>query len=336
MKSRECTMTDLARRAGVHCSTVSLALRNHPRISATRRKLVQRLAVEMGYRPNPLVSALMTSRRRRGRGAEHGTVLCYLTSGETRDEWRHFTPQFQPAAAARAKALGYRLEPFWLFEPGQRPERLVQILRSRGIFGVLVAPPPYQVTELLFPWDEFAAVILGANCRRPAANRVAYNHFESANLAFRRVTDAGCERIGLVELGWMATMSAKRRLGGYLSEQSQLPRSRQLPVMRSTSRDPDKFEAWLEKNQPDAILTIRYQEVRKALDEIGGRWAKRVLLVDLEKHHADDPWPGIYHDPQHVGSHSVNLLVSALGLNDRGLPEEPCESLISGVWSPGA
>ncbi len=335
MKARECTMTDLARRAGVHCSTVSLALRNHPRISVGRRKLIQRLAVEMGYRPNPLVSALMTSRRRRGWVAEHGTVLCYLTSGSKRDEWRSFTPQFQPAAKARAKALGYRLEPFWLFEPGQRPERLAQILHSRGIFGLLVAPPPYHVAELPLPWDEFAAVILGVNCRHPAANRVAYNHFESANLAFRRAVEAGCKRIGLVELGWMATMSAKRRLGGYLSEQSQLPRSRRLPVMRSTGRDPDRLGEWVEKNQPDAILTIRYQEVRTALDQLGVGSPKDLLLVDLEKHCADDPWPGIYHDPQHVGSHAVNLLVSALGLNDRGLPDEPCESLISGVWSPG-
>lgn len=336
MKVRECTMTDLARRAGVHCSTVSLALRNHPRISAERRKAIHRLAADMGYRPNPLVSALMISRRRRGRAAEHGTVLCYLTSGSTRDEWRNFTPQFHPAAAARAKALGYRLEPFWLFEPRQRPERLGQILRSRGIVGILVAPPAYSVSELVFPWDEFATVILGVNCRRPAANRVAYNHFESANLAFRRAAEAGCQRIGLVELGWMATMSAKRRLGGYLSELSQLPKSRQLPVLRSPSRQPELLAEWLEKHQPDAILTIRYEEVRTALDKLGVRTPEDVLLVDLEKRRADDPWPGIYHDPQHIGGHAVNLLVSALGLNDRGLPDEPCESLISSVWSPGA
>ncbi len=328
-------MADVARRAGVNCSTVSLALRDHPRISVVRRRQIQRLATEMGYRPNPLVSALMTSRRRRGRPAEHGTVLCYLTSGGKRDEWKSFSPQFQPAAAVRAKVLGYRLEPFWLFEPGQRPERLASILRNRGIFGLLVAPPPFQITELSFPWEDFATVILGANCRRPAANRVAYNHFESANLAFRRAAAQGCERIGLVELGWMATMSAKRRLGGFLSEQSQLPRSRQVPVIRTLDRDVIALSGWLERHRPDAILTIRYKEVRDGLAAMGVRTPRDLLLVDLEKHRADDPWPGIYHDPQHVGSHAVNLLVSALGLNDRGLPEEPCESLISGVWSSG-
>lgn len=328
-------MADVARRAGVNCSTVSLALRDHPRISAARRRQIQRLAAEMGYRPNPLVSALMTSRRRGGRAAEHGSVLCYLTSGEGRDDWRSFTPQFEPAAAARAKTLGYRLEPFWLCEPGRRPERLAQILLSRGIFGVLVAPPPLSRTELEFPWESFATVILGANCRRPAANRVAYNHFESANLAFRQAAALGCRRIGLVEVGWLPTMSAKRRLGGYLSEQSQLPRSRQLPVLRTPDRELFGFGEWFERHRPDAILTLRHAQVKAGLEALGVRAARDVLVVDLEKARSEDPWPGIYHDPQHVGSHAVNLLVSALGLNDRGLPEEPCESLISGVWSPG-
>ncbi len=328
-------MADVARRAGVNCSTVSLALRDHPRISVARRRQIQRLAAEMGYRPNPLVSALMTSRRRGGRSAEHGSVLCYLTSGESWDDWRGFTPQFQPAAAARAKALGYRLEPFWLFEPGQRPERLAQILLSRGIFGVLVAPPPLSRTELEFPWESFATVILGANCRLPAANRVAYNHFESANLAFREVVNRGCQRIGLVEVGWLPTMSAKRRLGGYLSEQSQLPRARQLPVLRTTGREPTGLSEWFERHRPDAILTIRHAQVNASLEAMGVKTPRDVLLVDLEKGRSEDPWPGVYHDPQHAGSHAVNLLVSALGLNDRGLPEEPCESLISGVWSPG-
>jgi LacI family transcriptional regulator len=57
------TLQDVADRAGVHRSTVALALRDHPRIPADTRELIRALAEKLGYRKNPLVAALMRSRR---------------------------------------------------------------------------------------------------------------------------------------------------------------------------------------------------------------------------------------------------------------------------------
>lgn len=67
------TMTDLAARLGISTSTVSRALRNDPRISAAMRERVRAAARDSGYVPNPLVSALMASRRK-GSGGEVDTV----------------------------------------------------------------------------------------------------------------------------------------------------------------------------------------------------------------------------------------------------------------------
>src|SRR4029077_14781695 len=61
-------MAEIAQRLGVASSTISRALRNDPRISEALRKQVRRVADELGYQPNPLVSALMANRRRRGSG----------------------------------------------------------------------------------------------------------------------------------------------------------------------------------------------------------------------------------------------------------------------------
>jgi len=41
------------------------------------------------------------------------------------------------SAARRATELGFRLENFRLHEPGMTPARLVEVLRARGIRGVL-------------------------------------------------------------------------------------------------------------------------------------------------------------------------------------------------------
>lgn len=53
------TLGDSAKFAKVSRTTVSLALRNSPRISARMRTRVQALARELGYRQNPLVTAHM-------------------------------------------------------------------------------------------------------------------------------------------------------------------------------------------------------------------------------------------------------------------------------------
>jgi len=55
------TITDIARAAGVNVATVSRALRGVPgKVSAQRREEIERIAREMGYRPNALAASLRT------------------------------------------------------------------------------------------------------------------------------------------------------------------------------------------------------------------------------------------------------------------------------------
>src|SRR5581483_2410531 len=107
-----------------HRSTVALALREHPRIPVATRRRVQQIAKNLGYRLNPLVAALMSSRRS-GRPVKHVT-LAFVTNYPTRFGWRpeqHDRPDFFPGALQRARDFGYKLEHFWLAEPGMTPTR---------------------------------------------------------------------------------------------------------------------------------------------------------------------------------------------------------------------
>ena len=61
--STPATLQDVADRAGVHRSTVALALRDHPRIPEATRVRIKAVADQLGYRVNPFVAALMQSRR---------------------------------------------------------------------------------------------------------------------------------------------------------------------------------------------------------------------------------------------------------------------------------
>src|SRR5436190_10140612 len=157
--SNKATLQDVADRAGVHRSTVALALRDHPRISEPVRRRVQALASRIGYRVNPLVSALMQSRRT-GRKVKHLT-LAYVTNYPTRYGWRpgfHARPDFFPGAVARAKDFGYRLEDFWLGEPGMTPERFGDILTVRGIHGIIIGRLPPGQSSLDLAWERFSCV----------------------------------------------------------------------------------------------------------------------------------------------------------------------------------
>ena len=56
------TQQDVALRAGVHRTAVSLALKKHPSIPAETRERIEAVAAEMGYVPDPMLSALAAYR----------------------------------------------------------------------------------------------------------------------------------------------------------------------------------------------------------------------------------------------------------------------------------
>ena len=53
------TLAAIAAQAGVHVTTVSLALRNSPRLPIATRDRIRKLADELGYAPDPMLQALV-------------------------------------------------------------------------------------------------------------------------------------------------------------------------------------------------------------------------------------------------------------------------------------
>src|ERR1700744_4217582 len=132
-------MAEIAQSVGVAPSTVSRALRSDPRISAATRQRVEEAAAALGYQPNPLVSALMANRRRRG-GAGEVDVIALVTNYGGRESWRSkdVCRWEYDGIQNRAAALGFRVEVFPLSEYRNDSARLEATLRARGIRGVLL------------------------------------------------------------------------------------------------------------------------------------------------------------------------------------------------------
>ncbi|HEY1108875.1 MAG TPA: LacI family DNA-binding transcriptional regulator, partial [Opitutaceae bacterium] len=194
------SMRDIARHARVSIATVSKCLSNKRDVSEATRRRVLAACAKLGYRPNPLIAALMRSRRRHSAPTDTLT-LAYVTAFPTPDGWRkHPSPIFRQmfaGAEARATERNYRLEHFWLFREGMTNQRFSQVLEARGIRGLLVAPVPDTHTGLELNWPAFSTVVLGLTPTTRAFHRVTTDYYQSMLLTMEECLKLGYKRPGL-------------------------------------------------------------------------------------------------------------------------------------------
>ena len=81
------TLRDVALAAGCHYSTVSLALRDHPRIPSETKSRIREAAKRLGYRPDPALAALSAYRTIK-HPARGQTVVAWLTNYATESGWK--------------------------------------------------------------------------------------------------------------------------------------------------------------------------------------------------------------------------------------------------------
>ncbi|WFB34973.1 LacI family DNA-binding transcriptional regulator [Kiritimatiellota bacterium B12222] len=332
-------MADIAQAAGVHQSTVSRALRGDPALPKTTRQRVRALAEEMGYRPNPLVSALIAERKR-GRPSGHGSVLAVLSAGKTPTDWRS-SPQGSYAhifqfMETHAHRLGYRLEEFTLADAKVGPERLKQILLSRGIRGILLAPMPFETQEIDFDFREFAAVALRLYLQRPLLDRVTPDYFSVMNTALEKLKSTGHGRIGFLCNTEVDERVRHRSLGAYLVNRQSAPTHFRKPLMYEEWSDGD-FIAWVRKGKLDAIVTSIYPQYLRAqqcLEKNGWTLPRDLSLISLDCH-AQTHEAGMVHNLEQEAISAINFLARKVESADFGVPEQSCRLSIPGQWREG-
>ena len=129
----------MAAKAEVHHTTASRALKNDPRVCAETLAKIQALAAEMGYMPDPMLSALNAYRHASRPSQYHGTVA-WVTNSPTRDGWRSSWGSgrkscyqlYYLGAEEQLARHGYKLEEFWLHEPHMTARRFSQVLLTGG------------------------------------------------------------------------------------------------------------------------------------------------------------------------------------------------------------
>jgi DNA-binding LacI/PurR family transcriptional regulator len=334
------TLADVARAAGVHKATAARALNRDPRISVDTRQKIEEAADKLGYRVNHLLSAWMSTRRRKV--PVTNAVIAYVTGHPARYGWRppvSDLPDFFPGAVARAQQAGFTVEDFWLREKAMTPERFTGILRARNIQGVIIGRMPgFDTTLLEYDWSNFSVVALGISLAAPIFHRVRENHFHTASLAASQCFQRGFRRIGLAfdrvdDVGRMNDMW----VGGFLSEQVKWPRGvYRVPPLLSHSPDRAEFTRWFKRHKPDVVIASQANPVRGWLAEAKIQVPADAGLVDLRCYDPQAGTTGVHYDFSQTGAAGVELLIGLLHRQERGLPARPQEVLLQGQWVEGS
>lgn len=329
------TIQDIADRAGVSRMTVSRALRNSPNVLPETRRRVLDAAEELAYRPHPLVASLMATVRAGPRAKITSETIAFVTVDSSREKWRHGTAlAYYNGAARRAGELGFRIEEFWIMEPGLTPDRASRILHTRNIHGLLIAPAPLPMTAPSLDWENFAAVAFGYSIRSPRLHRVANHQIHSVRLAVRTLRERGYGRIGLAVERAADDRADNNWVSGFLfSYYSASPRHRLKPFVPDRL-DEKGFKVWFERHRPEAVLAGDLR-IPGWLRELGLSIPGDVGFVNLDYYPEAGKMAGIDQNSPAIGAAAIELLAEQLYHNVRGIPDKPKALLVDSEWVEG-
>ncbi len=323
------TIREIAEKAGVSKSTVSLALRQDPACSTKTIKRITRLANKMGYRPNPLVKANMANMRLGKRRKNVQSILAYFydTSRGSPYELESFK-----GACKRADELGFALEPFAYNEPGLSPKRLLQILRSRNVQGILIGENDSPIQHIDLKWDEFAVATIGYTIQDPCVDRIGYDHVENMNQLYNDLRRRGYQRVGLAVRSDFDNRITHSPIASYLRFQFEQSLSEPLQVyVESKNWKRASFLKWFRANKPDCIVTVG-NEIGKWLTHAKIRIPEDVGVFSIWGNLREESITYSHFDIslEQLARITIDVISDQLNSNSRGVPQQRRSILISG------
>lgn len=312
------TMREVARLAGgVHPSTVSLALRDSPRVSPEVRAKIHAVARSIGYRRDPLLDAFNQHRLKviPQHASRHIAAISDFSSLSELT-----ASPFHTAARAGAVEAADRLHcqlDFFFFGPGQpSPRRLDAMLDARGLRALLLFGVRSDSNIMEFTWSRTCTVAIDSLQLNTPFYRVTPDYREATRLLWRRALAGGFERIGIIRSNYDYPITENRAIAGFLLEQLRHSKTTPIPVFTLTPERKIRasFKAWLLKYRPQVIL--HSTAIKKLLSEIIVDKNIRCLAFDA----ATPADPGICPDYAEVGRLAVEQLVTLMQTNQLGPP----------------
>jgi len=337
MKDRtRTTLQDIADEANLSRTTVSLALRNHPRISASTTARVKEVAQRLGYRPNPRLAELMHYLRK-PEIAQEGETLAYVVPTKKdvnlESQLKRHLHNFE-GARDRAAELGFGFRVFELRRPEVRDAAIDRQLYASGIRGVILSPFPNPRERMLMKWERYSVARIAYTIEEPKANRVSGHHFHNAYLAIEKLRSYGYERIGLVLDPTLNERTSHLWRAAYADYCLNIASGNPTGGLLESIDDGDLVD-WYQSFRPDAIIG---NETDRVIEILGGRGyacPRDFGYARIGRFEEQDEYAGVVNQRRKIGAIAVETVAAMIARNETGIPRTPKTVMIDGYWKDG-
>ncbi len=334
------TLRDIADKCECTVATVSRALRNRPEISPERRAQIKKVALEMGYVPDPALAALVQHRQSL-RSERYLETLALISPDLSWEETEDLPRRMELISAIRDRAseLGYKLDFIHLPEDEKKKNGVARILSRQGIRGLIILASDPPAEEISFPWDRFVSVRLYRPPIELKFTTVDTDLYQGIHMLLNKIAASRYRRPGLVMpdiVGRYTGETWPRYLAMIKSERKDLEPVPRFVFRRDLKRISGrrKFREWIEQQQPDVLLSFNAPMVLKALNSMKIKVPEDLALIDLDVER-EGPLAGLMQSRIAIGRTAIDQLHSLLITNSTGLPDYPVTVKTAFHWVDG-
>ena len=240
-------LKDIAERAGISKAAVSFALSGSTKVSEKTRRKIRALANKFGYKPNPIVSSVMSQIKNGGEKKFLETIVL-INANKSKDAPKKYPifSKYIDGVRSESAEIGYAVYEIWLHEKSLNAQRLETILDSRGIRGGIIVGHADDTTLPPFfsnIWTKFKFVSAGIRTRNPVFDFISADKFLIAHFATTNIIRSGYKRPALVIDEHIDEVVEGRFIGGFLRAARAARKRKDSPVPRSrkSSQKPESF-----------------------------------------------------------------------------------------------
>jgi len=347
------TTREIAKESGLSHATVALALKDSPRISPTTREKVKRVAEEMGWRPNLLVSAYQNFVAS-GRVKDFEQTLAWLNVSKTPNSW--VSNKTLEAIKDKATKRGWKIETFSLRNFGMTKEekgepyalKVLSVLKARGIKCIILPhrsrlrfskiPNIAKDFIIVSMFDERYAENAGQTQKpKQIAHYVNPDSFSNVQMLCNKLWEIGYNRIALCLKGWDNWTTHGTVVGGYFAASCPVER---FPVYilgdeaEKLKAPPANFINWVEHVKPDAIICGN-NILKGWLEILGMKIPQDIGIAHFQLGPAEEGWSGIDIHVDRLGAIAFDILSHHYLNNQFGEPTVAKNLHTYGFWVDG-
>lgn len=341
-------MDDVAAAAGVHPTTVSMALRAHPSIPASTRERILVEARRIGYVRDPLLDAFNFHRLRK-LAAKQTPSIAFVVDANSSPYFfgGSYHPLVYEGVRAVAESQHLSVEVFPLGTKDMTASRLNTIISSRGISGVLVSTFTPATQSIDLEWDRYSAVKIESHHLLSQLDVVSNDQCQAARLCMRKLRELGYRRIGLATARDDESRLQDNFSSGVLVEQAVLPENECVPPLLFERAEvpviAQNILAWIKEQKVDAIMSnwheiITIQHGTNEMPRLATtalRVPQDIAFASLDVRPDTTQIAGVVQNHRLVGMRAMEQLAVLVKTYHRGAPENPSATYVPTFWRDG-